>query len=184
MRLVLNKLSFFMLKYFFIVFLSVWSYMAVAAPLPITHEFHLSRCMIEYNEPEKSLQITLHIFIDDLEAALAEQGAKELFIATEKEAPDSDKYIERYLNQRFNLNVNQNEATYTYLGKEISEDLSAIWCYLEVNEVNFLQELLVDYNVLMEIYDDQKNIINIVGPNKKEAYFLFIKGNTKDSIKF
>ena len=48
-------------------------------PLAEVHEFHVSRARIEYAQDAQEWQISLHVFIDDLEKALAEKGTKELF---------------------------------------------------------------------------------------------------------
>ena len=45
----------------------------------VDHDIHLSTCLIEYNQVEKALQITLHIYIDDLEDALELEGHKDLY---------------------------------------------------------------------------------------------------------
>lgn len=164
-----------------------WMKPSIASPLPFgggAHEFHLSQCMINYDADASSLQITLHIFIDDLELALQEQGVEKQFVGTERETETADKYIERYLQQRLRLLVNQNSVTCTYLGKEVSDDLSAVWCYLEVSDITQLGALDVRYNLLMEIFDDQKNIINIKGPEEKQAYFLFVRGKSQEHIQF
>jgi len=148
------------------------------------HEFHISKCNIDLSEKEQTLQITLHIFIDDLEEALRQLGADKLFICTEKEHEDAEKYILNYLNQSFTLEVNDKEVEYEFLGKEISKDLAATWVYLEVQNVTSLEALKVKYNLLTEIFEDQKNIIQIKGPNKQKGFFLFEKGKTEDSVKF
>jgi len=148
------------------------------------HEFHISKCNIDLSEKEQTLQITLHIFIDDLEEALRQLGKDKLFICTEKEHEEAEKYILNYLNQSFTIEVNDKEVEYEFLGKEISQDLAATWMYLEVQDVQSLESLKVKYDLLTEVFDDQKNIIQIKGPNKQKGFFLFEKGKTEDSVKF
>jgi len=148
------------------------------------HEFHVSKCSIDYDAEDKALQITVHIFIDDLEEALRQQGADELFIATEKETEDVNQYIDKYLQQRFEVLVENQLVDFEFLGKETSEDLQAIWCYMEITDLESINSLTISNQILMEIYDDQKNIINITGPEKKKAYFLFLKGNSTETIHF
>lgn len=152
--------------------------------LPAAHEFHVSRCLVEYNTKDQAVQITLNIFIDDLESALAEQGAKELFIGTEREVEKADQYIAKYIEQRLFLSINETDFEYEYLGKETSDDLASIWCYLEIEGIQDLQKISISYSLLMELYDDQKNIINVIGPQKEEDYFLFTKGKTFDEVQY
>ena len=51
-------------------------------------------------------------------------------------------------------------------------------------ESGALEELTVTNEILMDAFDDQKNIISIKGPNDKRAFFLFKKGNSTDSVQF
>lgn len=148
------------------------------------HEFHVSKCSVDYDAEDKALQITVHLFIDDLEEALRQQGVDELFIATEKEANGVDEYIDKYLHQRFEVLVEDQPVDFEYLGKETSEDLQAIWCYMEITDVETIESLTITNQILMEVHDDQKNIMNITGPEKKKAYFLFLKGNSTKTIDF
>jgi len=136
-----------------------------------THEFHISKCLIEFNEKEKALQFTLHLFIDDLEAALKLQGADELFICTEKEAETAEDYIYKYLQQKLAISLEGKEVGYTFIGKEMSEDMVAVWCYLK-------------NSILLEAFDDQKNIISIIGPNKKKGYLLFNNAKNEETLEF
>ncbi len=148
------------------------------------HEFHLSKSIIEYNSEDQALQITMHLFIDDLEEALKLQGAEKLFLCTEKESDQSDAFILKYLEKSFSVQVDGKELKYNWIGKEASEDLQAIWCYLEIPEMNKPAQLTVTNNTLMDVFDDQRNLINILGPDDKEGYFIFEKGNATDSVDF
>lgn len=148
------------------------------------HEFHISKCQIDYNEEEKALQITVHLFIDDLEEALRQQGADKLFICTEKEDEKAEAYIYKYFQQRFKIRLEDEEINYTFLGKEMSEDMIAVWCYLEVENIESIDKMHIKNGMLMEAFEDQKNIISIVGPNKSKGYFLFDKGKNEETVSF
>ena len=148
------------------------------------HEFHISKCLIEFNEKEKALQFTLHLFIDDLEEALKLQGADKLFICTEKEAETAEDYIYKYLQQKLSISLEGKEVGYTFIGKEMSEDMVAVWCYLEIENVENIHQLHVKNSILLEAFDDQKNIISIIGPNKKKGYLLFNNAKNEETLEF
>ena len=150
----------------------------------IDHEFHVSKCQITYAEKENSLHISLHVFIDDLEEALRQRGKDKLFLCTEKEAEDADQYIAAYLTDRLNIEVNQEEVSFDFIGKEVSEDLAAVWCYLEVTGVSELKSLKVQNKLLLETFEDQKNIISIKGPGGKKGFFLLQNGDDTDEVVF
>lgn len=158
---------------------------AASRPLPlVNHQFHVSKCQIDYSSQEQALQITLHLFIDDLEAALQLQGAENLYICTPKEHKKAEKYIGRYLKQHFNLVVNEATVDYDFLGKEQSDDLQAVWCYLEIPNVNQLNSLEITNSLLMEAFEDQKNIVQFKNANGKQGYFMFQKGAETDKVTF
>ncbi len=148
------------------------------------HDFHMSKCQIEYSQEDKALQVTLHIFIDDLEEALRKEGADKLFICTEKEDKKADEHLVKYLEERLVLQVNDQPANFTFVGKEPSEDLQAAWCYLEFTNIDQLTNLTVTYDLLMELFDDQKNIVSVMTPGHQQAYFLFEKGKSEETLSF
>lgn len=148
------------------------------------HEFHVSKVQVDYNLDDQAVQISMHIFIDDLEEALREQGVEGLFLCTEKESEDADKHLEDYLNQVFQIKIDEKTAPYEFLGKEPSEDLLAVWCYLEIPNIEQLEQLSISNSVLMEIFDDQKNIIQVTKSGKNQGYLLFSKGSSSDVVRF
>ncbi len=157
---------------------------STSASVENVHQFHVSKCSIEYSKNDKAVQIMMQIFIDDLEEALREQGVDHLFLGTDKEAENADDYIQKYFAQKFNLTINKKAKTPEYLGKEVSEDLSALWFYLEIPKVKKLKEVTIFNAILMDIFEDQKNIINVKGPDKQTGYFMFVKGNHKKTVVF
>lgn len=153
--------------------------------LPTTeewHQFHVSKCQIEYNPREQALQIILHIFIDDLEDALRLNKEEKYYIGTEKEVPGADTVLLTYLREKFVLTGDQGTLTYNYLGKEVTDDLQAIWCYLEIPIENPLKELQISNDLLMEKFDDQKNIVSVNFPDQVFEFLMFEKGKSTETI--
>lgn len=148
------------------------------------HDFHASKCIVEYSASDQALQISMHLFIDDLEEALRRLGADKLYICTDREDPKAEIHLFKYLQQHFKLMVDEKNYDYEFVGKEISEDLQAVWCYLEITGLSSVSSLTITNDILMEVFDDQKNIMNITGPNKKRGFFLFQKGQSTNSVKF
>ena len=156
-----------MLYALLLVFMGMWGHSTSA------HDIHISKCDIKHNTEENALQITLHIFIDDLELSLSNQGINDLFILTEREREDVDEIVEQYIYEHLSIVVDGEELLPNYLGKEISDDLMAAWCYLEVPEVDRFQEMEIIYDVLMELYNDQRNIVTVKRDRDRKAYLLF-----------
>ena len=136
------------------------------------HEFHLSKCLVEYVEGERAIQITMHLFIDDLEEALRNQGKDKLYICTDKESPEAEPAIYQYLQSTFKVLLDGQEPGYQFIGKEISEDLLAMWCYLEIEGVTSFSKLEIVNSILTEVFDDQKNLVSVIGPEQKKEFFM------------
>lgn len=151
----------------------------------MVHDIHVTKCNIDFSEGESSLQITMHIYLDDLEAAINKGGVEEtLFLCTEKEHKDGNKYIKEYFEKMFKLEVNGEAVTYNFLGKESAKDIMAGWFYLEVEGVKELTDLKVNYGILTDVHSDQQNVIRIKGPKKAEGYFLLDSKKTEASTSF
>jgi hypothetical protein len=149
---------------------------------PPVHDFHVSKCLIEYRPDEQALQISLHLFIDDLEYALEQRGQKDLYICTAREKESADKIIAAYLARKLSLEVNNRKHAFEFIGKEVSDDLSGIWCYLEITNIKELKALSIHNSILLEIFDDQKNIVSLTGPNQRGT-LLLQKGNDTEAFR-
>ena len=162
-------------------FLSLLFYVASFSLQHISplHDFHVSKCLIEYNPTEQAIQISLHMFIDDLEYALEQKGHKGLFLCTPKEKENANKILTAYLTRKLSLEVNNSKPTFEFIGKEVSDDLSGVWCYLEITNIKELKALSVHNSLLLEVFDDQKNIVSLTGPNLQGTLLLQNGNDTK-----
>jgi hypothetical protein len=148
------------------------------------HAFHLSKTDIVFQPKEKTVQITMHLFIDDLELALEKQGKKSLSIGTEKEKMGVNELIINYLQQNFGLTINNKKAVLTFVGKEATTDRQALWLYLEVKNIKNINALSVENKMLTEVHADQKNMVQVIVPSKKASSFVLEKGKSTDVAKF
>lgn len=151
---------------------------------PPPHKFHVSKCLVEFNEQEQALQMSMHIFLDDLEEALKRKGADDLFICTKMEAENAETFIAQYIATNFVLEVNGEPLAFEFLGKEPSEDLQGVWCYMEILNVSSLKDLKITNNILLEVFDDQKNVISIIGPNRRKGMMLLQRGQSTEQVSF
>ena len=154
------------------------TFLMIYAPSPAhtdLHAFHLSKSEIYYNKNNLSFEISLHLFIDDLEEAMKNAGMVNPYISTSKEIPDADSLISVYLDEHFSLIADGQKINFNFLGKEDSEDLIAIWCYLEGEEVENPKEITLQNKLLVEVFDDQKNIVAFRSEKKQEFLLFDIK---------
>lgn len=128
------------------------------------HPFYVSVTQIDYKE--KTLQITLKIFIEDLEKALNTAGKPSLNLGEKSEIKESEQYIQEYLKGKFRVTINNTPQMYSYVGKE--EENDAVWVYLEISTIENVNSLEVYNSIITEQYSEQTNLVhtNIDGTKK------------------
>ena len=76
-----------------LIFLSIFISLSLANPVNVNHDFHFSKCLLEYKPAEEILQVSWHIFLDDVEQAIENQGVEKLFLCTEREHEKGESYF-------------------------------------------------------------------------------------------
>ena len=145
------------------------------------HKYYLSLAEINYSEKEKSLQIIMNVFMDDIELSVNKKYNVDLQLTSKKELKNADTYFEKYLNENFKISVNNKEAKYKYLGKEYDGDI--VYFYLEIPDVNSVKSIEIKNSVLIKDFAKQQNLIKVnIGDNKQSK--LLTKNNNKAMLKF
>ena len=150
----------------------------------VSHEFHVSRCEIVYRSESRSLEITQHMFADDVEQGLIRAaGIKEpLHLSTELETSIADSVLQIYLASSLKVAVDGKPVELDYLGREPGEDNSAMWVYTEGSNCLLSGEVTIRYDILVEVFPDQKNILSFRKDNGDKRMFLMDRSNPE--VKF
>jgi len=145
------------------------------------HKFYVSVTNINYNDKDKSFQITSRIFIDDLDDLLLERYGVNGKLGTDEESQLADDHIKKYFKAKFLLTLNGENRGYTFLGKKYDNDV--VICYLEVENVDLeaLNSITVQNELLTDLYEEQKNLVHIKMKGKKKS-FVLIKENNKGML--
>lgn len=147
----------------------------------IKHEYYVSVTAIEFVENEKSVQIITQIFIDDFEKMMRERFDDRITLAVKNESIMVEDYMERYLSDKIRISINEQPNQFNFLGKEYKDDIA--YCYLEIENINDVQNIEVTNRVLFDIYPDQQNIVRLK-INDKNKSFLLIPDNDKCVLNF
>lgn len=144
------------------------------------HKFYVAIYQINYVPQKKMIQITSRIFLDDLNDALENKYHKKTFIGTEKETPEDEVMLKKYLAEKFTLKVNGQLKPMVFLSKELENNV--VICYLNIKEVTKINSLEVQNSIITEVYAEQQNIIQSNINGVKENLLLTdekIKGMLK-----
>ena len=145
----------------------------IAVPLltsAVDHKFYASITKMEYVKEKQSLQIISKIFVDDLEDVLQERYDESLSLNTPKETDREESFMQEYLNKKFEIVINGEKVTYSYIGREYDIDIVKI--YLEVTGVSEIKSLEVTNEILMEMFEDQQNIIHFKSGDMRRSLVL------------
>ncbi|WP_297089626.1 DUF6702 family protein [uncultured Draconibacterium sp.] len=135
------------------------SFILFATISAYSHPFYVSICQVDYNEQNRSLEISLKVFADDLLLALEQEGHKKLYLGEAKENERTDEFIFSYLKNKIYFTVHNTHVPYYFIGKEVEKEV--VWIYLEASGVSDFDKFEVDCTLLTEVYSDQRNIIQL-----------------------
>lgn len=137
-----------------------------------THPIHISRTEINVASKDKEIQISARIYIDDLELALKQANKKPIKLFVANEAKDVDKVVAAYISSKLKIQVDGKVLAFEMIGREQSEDFLAVWCYLQAPIQKIPTSIVVDNHILHDIYDDQKNMVEITIDGKRKNSFI------------
>lgn len=136
------------------------------------HAFHTSIAEMRYNPKEKAFEISLRVFTDDLEKTLSLNNQHKKFVI--ENGDKNDVFIDQYVHKHFAVTTPRNlKLRYQYLGKEKEGD--ATWIYLEMPVNESIKGAKMQNEVMIDMFDDQTNIVNIFMNNDKKSYLFTVK---------
>lgn len=121
------------------------------------HEFHTSLTEMRFNPSSNSFEITMRVFTDDFQKAIEETSGKKSVILNDEAF---EPYIKKYINKHFAFVKGKDVKFASYLGIEAEPDAS--WIYLELPYSKELESYSILNSVLMELFDDQNNLLNLL----------------------
>ena len=145
------------------------------------HKYYVSLTQVDYNEKSQALQITMNVFIDDMEMAMNKTYNKSFNLFTDKEPKDSGTYFEEYLKKHFKVKLEGKEMTYKYIGRKYEGDV--VYFYLEIEHVPDVKTIEIENTTLMEFFDLQKNLVKLKVKGKFDSLML-TKDNAKGVLNF
>lgn len=136
----------------------------------MTHDFHVSVTNAEYKDKTETLQISMKVFIDDLEDAIGDIEEKRITIEDAGTNPEVDSLVFNYIREKFELISEGHRHKLQYVGHETELDICFI--YLEVAQFPLEYELSVRNSLFFDRFEDQSNIVNI--RCRGEVYSIFL----------
>ncbi|GGE10097.1 DUF6702 family protein [Psychroflexus salis] len=135
-----------------------------------THKFYVSVTDIEYNENTTSLQIISRVFADDLEDVLTKRFGVPVVLLPDNESDNVEKWIKKYINQKFSLSIPNQEINLKFIGKRYEDD--RVYLYIEAENISAFNQISVENLILTDLFEDQKNLVHLTHENKTKSSVL------------
>jgi uncharacterized protein DUF6702 len=149
----------------------------LAATCVCAHPVHTSTAEAEYNPQTKKLEVSLTVFVSDLELALIRQSERELRM-DKTPAAEFDAQILVYLAKTFVVtDAAGRVAKMEWVGREMDEESAksgdpAVVLFFEVGMVG-LEGKTLRCSVFGELFEDQVNLLQLRnGTQKVELHFV------------
>lgn len=156
----MNKMKRYFVLVMLILSLSSWT----------AHKFYTSIYQINYVPQKKMIQITSRIFVDDLNDAIEKRFHNKSYIGTDKETPQDELAMQKYLVEKFILKVNGVSKPMSFRSKEI--EANVLICYFRITDISKISKLEIENRALMELNSDQQNIIQANISGEKQSLLL------------
>lgn len=131
------------------------------------HPFYVGVTEINHNKEEKTLEISVKLFIDDFEKALNAQYKTTVDLANPKNQEQNDRMVSDYIQKNLQMKVDGQLVDLHFVGYE--KEREAAWCYLQVNEVTELKKLDINLSLLYNVLDQQIHLIHIQANNQRKS---------------
>ena len=145
------------------------------------HKYYVSMTIIKHVKEENSIQITMRFFIDDIEKIVNNRFKKEFKLATDEELIETDKFLNIYIHQKFEIKINNQVIEYDFLGKEYDNDV--VFFYLESTDIDNISSIEVKNKMLLEMFEEQQNYIKL-HINDQIKTMILMRENDKEMLKY
>lgn len=152
------------------------------------HSLHQSTAEAEYNPTTKKLEVSLTVFINDLELALIRQSER-LISIDKTPAAEFDAQIQSYLAKTFVVTDAAGQAAkIEWVGREmdsesVKSDDPAVTLFFEILLPEGLAGKTLQHSIFHDLFKDQINLLHLrSNPHKVELRFT--KDATSNQLVF
>lgn len=134
------------------------------------HEYYLSVTDVDYIEDKNTIQIISRVFVDDFENVLKKRYQKPFVLIEGNEIEETETYIDRYINQKFSVEVDGKPTQLNYLGYKYKDDM--VFLFIEINNIKPFSKITIKDEILIDLFKTQKNLIHFTAKNFKQSFIL------------
>lgn len=140
---------------------------------PVPHDFFVSILTIRHDPEAKTLDLTWRMTAHDVEHVFASEA--ELKLGSAKEHPKADSLLNAYFTKHLIL-MQDKQLAWKWIGKEL--DGETLYCYMQVEGVASVSDLMVQNTLLQDVFGDQQNMVHLEEAGKPTLSHTFIRGSS------
>lgn len=149
------------------------------APPAFAHKFHASLAEVEYNAKEKTVEVGIRLFADDLEEAIGRKRGRRVRLDV---TPDVDRLVLEYLGETLTIvGRDGGPLSFTWVGMELRVD--EVWVFIQASSAAGLDGATVGCRILHELFPDQVNTINVQQGDARTT-LVFAAGDGERKVSF
>lgn len=136
------------------------------------HPLHVTLTSIDIDENSNMVNITIKVFSDDFETVLRNHSGKEINLNAENENNEVNTIISSYINESFSIFFDNKKADLNYISKKNNHEATWISFYASLKDYD---QFIIKNKILLDLYEDQKNLIILRNGSKEKGYNLDFK---------
>lgn len=140
------------------------------AGMALLHPFYVSVIQVNHNAKEQTAEISIRIFTDDFEKALANFKGSKVDVLDKKQEKVNGEIINNYVASNLSLSINGKPTQPNFIGFEQQEE--SIWVYLEQPKTSAFKSVDVNCTLLHNFNTKQINIVHARSAGVEKSYKL------------
>lgn len=145
----------------------VWFIECLCSMLLWMHPFYVSMTDLNFNDKDKTLEVSVRIFTDDFENTLRKYHTEKIDILHPTNKALMNEYVSSYVQNHLQISVNNRKVSLEFLGYEQEEE--SIWSYFQVSNISSVQKIEIENSLLYELTSNQINLVHAKAGSKERS---------------
>lgn len=142
----------------------------LATYIAVIHPFYVSKIELNHNAKDKTIEVSIRVFTDDMESTLQAYGKTSVNLSAPKNIAATDNLIKNYIAEKLTITIDDKPTHLDYLGFEINRE--SVWMYFEIPNIATLKKININCNLLYDYKKEQMNIFQVKANGKDKSYKL------------
>ncbi|TDH29033.1 hypothetical protein EXU57_02875 [Segetibacter sp. 3557_3] len=131
------------------------------------HPFYISMTELNYDQKQKTLEVSVRVFTDDLEKAVRKDCGCKAVIMSPADKQQSGKHLSAYISKHLQLIVDGKPTAMRFVGYQQEE--GSTWSFFEVAGLDGVKKIGMVNNLLYDENSQQVNMLRIQGYGKERS---------------